>query len=226
MRSTEVERLCEVPRLSQYGEYREYLRIDFTYTCAFCGLTERKGEGVSFEIDHFMPQYHGGKGEYQNLLYVCRQCNRRKSKYWDPNMPLVRPDKDSPREHFSSNGEYLNPLTDRAGKTLQILGLNDRSESIKFRRARRIKFAAANKLQNQASALRRKARRMLRVNAKNNRSAAMALFALSETATRRADEILSSLKEPAFSQYLGQATVPSEFAINKRTESPSLITDS
>jgi hypothetical protein len=139
---------------------------------------------------------------------------------------LVRPDEDSPKEHFSSKEEYLDPLTGRAVKTVQILGLNDRPESIKFRRARRIKFTAARKLKNQAAALRRKARRMLRINAKANRPAAMELFALSDSATRRADEIVSSLKEPAFSRYWGQATVPSEIAIDKQTETPSLITDS
>lgn len=39
-----------------YGEYREVLRHDFFYSCAYCTLMEAEAKGISYEIDHFLPR--------------------------------------------------------------------------------------------------------------------------------------------------------------------------
>lgn len=67
---------------------KKYLRIDFQYTCAYCGTNEAESiDGISaFEIDHFKPQKKfSGESEvhdYENLFYSCHICNGGKNDDW------------------------------------------------------------------------------------------------------------------------------------------------
>jgi len=36
------------------------------------------GKYIAFEIDHIVPEFHGGKTIIDNLMLVCRKCNRMK----------------------------------------------------------------------------------------------------------------------------------------------------
>jgi len=59
-------------------------------SCTYCGaigsawwptrLDGKPGGWVHFtlEIDHIIPEYHGGAGTPDNLTLACRPCNRRK----------------------------------------------------------------------------------------------------------------------------------------------------
>lgn len=65
-----------------YESYREWLRDDFTFRCAYCLHRERWSiGGGAFHIDHFKPVAldPNGKLEYANLIYACATCNTAKS---------------------------------------------------------------------------------------------------------------------------------------------------
>ncbi len=67
---------------SDYASYRDWLRDEFSFRCAFCLQREQWVRvGGTFHIDHFIPQAVDPslKCEYDNLLYVCATCNAKKS---------------------------------------------------------------------------------------------------------------------------------------------------
>lgn len=45
------------------------------YTCISCGKNFRKGD---IDIDHIIPQNHGGTDDLDNLQCMCKHCNRSK----------------------------------------------------------------------------------------------------------------------------------------------------
>lgn len=66
---------------SDYREYKDWLRDDFTFRCVYCLQRERwsrEGEAV-FGADHMVPQSAPTGAslvcEYANLLYACNRCN-------------------------------------------------------------------------------------------------------------------------------------------------------
>lgn len=66
-----------------YREYSNELRNDFQQRCGYCFKPEyltTKG----FEIDHFVPRTvdEGKKNDYNNLVYSCFTCNRKKGGKW------------------------------------------------------------------------------------------------------------------------------------------------
>ncbi|MGG2196813.1 HNH endonuclease [Paenibacillus sp.] len=78
----------------QHSKCKKYLRFDFNYQCAYCGLHEF--ENISsynfFQIDHFRPKkkflHMSDIDDYHNLFYACSICNGRsgKSDNWDENL--------------------------------------------------------------------------------------------------------------------------------------------
>ncbi len=71
---------------------KEYLRADFSYECAYCGLKESDTGALGdeyYEIDHFVPQNPENEldkivdvHKYENLYYSCELCNSKKSNIW------------------------------------------------------------------------------------------------------------------------------------------------
>ena len=81
-----IKRRGAIEDVSDYEEYRPFLREDFQRICGHCGKSEtvtRKG----FEIDHFVPKKIAPKrvNDYYNLVYSCFTCNRKKSSKWPTN---------------------------------------------------------------------------------------------------------------------------------------------
>ena len=68
---------------SDYHMYLPELREDFHYMCGYCGKTEKITKNA-FEIDHFIPRKYAEdrKNDYNNLVYSCYVCNRKKSSKW------------------------------------------------------------------------------------------------------------------------------------------------
>ena len=71
---------------SHYSKYRDSLMDDFSQICGYCGkhmIVSRKG----FEIDHFVPVSTdcARETDYNNLVFSCFTCNRKKSKKWPTN---------------------------------------------------------------------------------------------------------------------------------------------
>jgi uncharacterized protein (TIGR02646 family) len=97
-----------VPQKNTYGDYKQELRHDFWYSCAYCSITEVEAQGISFEIDHYKPQKHFQtlKNEYSNLYLSCEICNRQKSEFYSNEQQLlngiyiIRPDHEDPRVHI------------------------------------------------------------------------------------------------------------------------------
>lgn len=68
---------------SGYRSYRQCLRWEFGFSCAFCLLHEADlfaadidGTGLTW-IEHHVPKSHeeGGRNQYENCFYSCRFCN-------------------------------------------------------------------------------------------------------------------------------------------------------
>lgn len=51
-------------------EVRQYLLAKWEHRCAYCTAT-----GLPLEIDHVVPQSHGGSDRVANLVIACRACN-------------------------------------------------------------------------------------------------------------------------------------------------------
>jgi hypothetical protein len=72
---------------SDYRRYKQALREDFQYRCAYCILHEGDPYGGGFhhfQIDHFRPRedFPELRNTYSNLYYACSWCNRAKSDTW------------------------------------------------------------------------------------------------------------------------------------------------
>ena len=75
-------------RYRDYTRYRDLLRQDFQYRCAYCLIHEFHNGGVAnFAIDHHRPT--GGAyarpdlaDDYTNLYWCCSECNQNKADQW------------------------------------------------------------------------------------------------------------------------------------------------
>lgn len=122
----------EVPARSRYQEYRQDLRSDFWFSCAYCTMTEHEASGLSFEIDHYLPRakHPQLQSEYENLMYSCMQCNRNKGDLspevdgFPPHCYFIRPDHEHPAEHLALEDLRYVPVTDTGEFNIQALGLN------------------------------------------------------------------------------------------------------
>ncbi len=54
------------------------------YTCAKCGKKIRKADA---DIDHIVPQKHGGEDKLYNLQCLCKHCNRSKQASMEDTLP-------------------------------------------------------------------------------------------------------------------------------------------
>ncbi|NEZ64832.1 HNH endonuclease [Leptolyngbyaceae cyanobacterium CCMR0082] len=137
----------KVSNKNQYTDYREFLREEFFYSCAYCSMTEVEAQGIGFDIDHFKPwsRFPESKNDYYNLLWSCKVCNRLKSDYY-PNTEqakkklfILRPDKDIFEDHFSLNNNLLHSETITGKFTEVQLSLN-RQALRRLRSIRKGKF--------------------------------------------------------------------------------------
>lgn len=66
---------------SHWEQYRDWLRDEFEFRCAYCLRRERWiGRRANFAIDHIVPRAEGGAPlVYGNLAYACSRCNSAKA---------------------------------------------------------------------------------------------------------------------------------------------------
>lgn len=117
--------------VAHYSEYRQPLRYDFWFACAYCSITEVEAQGINFEIDHFVPRSRNSNLEhlYSNLMYACGVCNRRKGNAPPPELEarglrFIRADEEDPRDHLALDGVDVRPTTKVGEYTLEMLDLN------------------------------------------------------------------------------------------------------
>ena len=132
--------------LADYRSYRQNLRVDFRYQCAYCNVTEgyRKGSDA-FEIDHFRPRskFPLLGADYSNLYYACGSCNRFKNDVWPDAatesdlLVFVDPCHVDPFERdLIEQSDGMLVAGSRSGAyTLEVLKLN-RPNCLNFRRRR------------------------------------------------------------------------------------------
>jgi hypothetical protein len=137
-----------VPVFTDYKTYKRYLRIDFAYRCAYCGITERRwGSDRNFVVEHFRPQslFPELRAAYANLYYACNRCNDIKSDCWPSNEDLARGESwidpcesDYIPDHLDEQADGLLYPKTRAGRyTVDNLELNLRTYLVEMRLERK-----------------------------------------------------------------------------------------
>jgi HNH endonuclease len=72
---------------TNYSSYRDWLRDEFSFRCVYCLYREQWGvRTASWHLDHLSPQAIDPTLilTYENLLYVCAQCNATKGSHLVP----------------------------------------------------------------------------------------------------------------------------------------------
>ena len=103
-------------------------------------MPERFAE-LRFQLDHIVPEQHGGPSTPENLAWACPRCNKHKG----PNLagldpqtggmtPLFHPRTDSWPDHFAWQGVILNGLTPKGRTTVRVLQIN-RADAVLVRQA-------------------------------------------------------------------------------------------
>lgn len=81
----------EIKPCNNYHDYRQYLEVDFSHHCGYCGDCDKPRRN-DFEIDHFIPKKimkSIRENDYSNLVYSCRSCNNSKRAKWPTKDELV-----------------------------------------------------------------------------------------------------------------------------------------
>lgn len=106
-----LSRRTNVKPKNNYRDYENDLRIDFQDTCGYCGKTVNISKNA-FEIDHFVPQSIDASriNDYNNLVYSCYQCNRKKHNKW--------PTHDANISHNEKEG-FVDPILEEYDEHLE-----------------------------------------------------------------------------------------------------------
>lgn len=107
-------------RIKDYRRYRECLREDFGWRCAYCMIHENThSDGRhGFDIDHFKPRAKDGPVDaYANLYWSCKWCNSLKHDHWpsEDDKAIDMRFADPCAEH-----DYGNHFTEEADGTLRV----------------------------------------------------------------------------------------------------------
>jgi hypothetical protein len=121
-----------VPAKPNPLDYREELRHDFWYTCAYCCVSETEAQGIGFEVEHYEPKSLKPEleSEYSNLMWSCQVCNSRKGDYpfkegpVKPEYYILRPDKEHPGDHYVLHETELKPASETGEFNITWMDLN------------------------------------------------------------------------------------------------------
>ncbi len=108
-----------------YGDYKPFLRDEFTFRCVYC--LEREvwypNRDGSFSADHFVPKVIAPDREtdYENLVYACVRCNS----YKQAQIALLDPTKVAFADHFLVREDgHIQALTPEGQDLIDLLDLN------------------------------------------------------------------------------------------------------
>ncbi len=98
--------------------------------CEYCGLPAAAAF-FPHEVDHIIPERHGGATEEANLAYTCWRCNRHKGTdlgSFDPATTefamLFHPRSQRWQKHFVFHNTQIEGLTAEGRTTVSLLQLN------------------------------------------------------------------------------------------------------
>jgi uncharacterized protein (TIGR02646 family) len=103
--------------------------------CVYC---ESHIGQVAFDtVEHYRPKrwFPDAVLLWENLGLACPRCNLDKGAEWSEEEPIIWPYQDDPSEHFSFNGPFLIPKTQRGRTSLEHIKLNARPRLIERRAA-------------------------------------------------------------------------------------------
>ena len=138
------------PKIPHYKQFRDCLRWEFGFSCAFCALHEAdlepfgaKGSG-SMHIEHFRLQDAGRSPDtnlYDNCFYACKYCNLsrgRRPLQSKSGAQLLNPCTVQWSDRFSLQSNHLVPAVSDADAayTLEVYDLNAPNK-VRRRRHRR-----------------------------------------------------------------------------------------
>lgn len=143
-----VRRAQQPKRYKDSKRYKPFLRVDFTYRCAYCGVTEHRwGSERNFVVEHFRPRslFPELATHYPNLYYACNRCNDLKGDQWPSEaqwregVGWVDPCLSDPEvDHLAERPDgTLTPLSLAGHYTIEHLRLNRREYLVVWRRERR-----------------------------------------------------------------------------------------
>ncbi len=109
-------------------ELRRVVRERASNCCEYC-LRSQDDRRLPYHIEHILPEQHGGATTLDNLALSCPDCNAYKGPNigsYDNNQfaPFYNPRTQSWRDHFTLNGESIQPLTPEGRVTVRLLQLN------------------------------------------------------------------------------------------------------
>jgi hypothetical protein len=116
-----------------HNAYKEELRRDFCFACAYCTMTELEATAIGYEIDHYQPQSKAGSDAYANLYWACEPCNQKKKGYWptpteaDAGHRILRVDLENPELHVTTDVDdstRVSSITELGKFNIEFLGLN------------------------------------------------------------------------------------------------------
>lgn len=108
----------------RHRDIKEALRAETHDKCAYC---ESKISHIHpGETDHILPISHRPDlcVAWTNLTYVCSECNRKKSDYYDEKEPLVNPYVDDPSKHLTFFGPLVLHRDQKGLRTTRKIGLS------------------------------------------------------------------------------------------------------
>ncbi len=88
--SKKIRRRSNIEEKNNYREYYPELKEDFQGICGYCGKYYKISRAM-FEPDHFVPKKYSKTriNDYNNLVFSCFTCNRKKGGKWPTEDPLV-----------------------------------------------------------------------------------------------------------------------------------------
>ena len=98
--------------------------------CEYCRFPESEAV-IPFEVEHVIPEKHGGGTTVDKLALACFYCNRYKGPNvagiaapGEPVTRLFNPRRDEWDEHFSWDAPILNPRSEIGAVTIAVLRIN------------------------------------------------------------------------------------------------------
>lgn len=111
------------PVRKRYQSFKKYLRLDFSYRCAYCHVPElRCGGDAHFVVDHFRPRSKFPELSliYSNLYYACAACN-----WYKGDQLVVDPCVEDFNDHWLIGADGVaKPLTPGGRRGVRTLRLN------------------------------------------------------------------------------------------------------
>ena len=91
----------------RHSEIKEAIKAEAFGKCVYC---ESKISHISpGQTDHILPVSKRPDliVDWNNLAFVCEECNRAKSDYYEPGEPLINPFQEDPEEHLRFFGPVV-----------------------------------------------------------------------------------------------------------------------